>query len=75
MLQVLATVQGRHLGISQAVGLYVSAITKKTPLDFVLVLDAFLVFISKSPLCKKFIETKKWQYRATNSVLPQIKAI
>ena len=33
------------------------------------------IFISKSPLCIKFIETKKWQYRATNSVLPQTKAI
>ena len=41
--------------------------------DLVLVLDAFLVFISKSPLCTKLIETKKRRYRATNSVLPQTK--
>ena len=46
---------------------------KKIILD-VLVLDAFLVFISKSPLFTKFIETKKWQYRAKYSVLPQTKA-
>ena len=45
---------------------------KKISLD-ILVLGAFLVFISKSPLCAKFIETKKWQYRATNAVLPQTK--
>lgn len=27
-----------------------------------------------SPLCTKFIEKKKWQHRAINSVLPQTKA-
>ena len=43
-------------------------------LDLVLVLGAFLVFISKSPLCTKFFETKKWQYRAKHPVLPQTKA-
>ena len=41
----------------------------------VLVLDAFLLFISNLLFCTKSIETKKWQYRATNSVLPQTKAI
>lgn len=34
----------------------------------------FVFFISKSPLCKKSLETKKWQYRAEYSVLPQTKA-
>lgn len=29
----------------------------------------------KSPLCTKSVETKKWQYRAKHSVLPQTKAI
>ena len=40
-----------------------------------LVLDVFVIFISILLLCTKFIETKKWQYRAINSVLPQTKAI
>ncbi|MBQ8794525.1 MAG: hypothetical protein IJZ63_07295, partial [Clostridia bacterium] len=43
-------------------------------LDFVLVLGAFLVFISNLLYVRKFTETKKWQYKATNSVLPQTKA-
>lgn len=54
---------------------YVSAIAKKMILDLVLVLDVFLVFISKSPFVYEFIETKKWQYGAKHSVLPQTKAI
>ena len=41
----------------------------------VLVLDAFLVFISNLLNVKNCIETKKWQYRAKHSVLPQTKAI
>ena len=55
--------------------LYVSAIAKKMILDLAFVLYVFLVFISKSPLCTKSVETKKWQYRATDSVLLQTKAI
>ena len=43
-------------------------------LDLVLVLDVFVVFISNLLYVRKFIETKKWQYRATNSALPQTKA-
>ena len=46
---------------------------KKINLD-VLVLDAFLVFISILLSCTEFIETKKWQYRAKHFVLPQTKA-
>ena len=34
----------------------------------------FVVFISNLLYVRKFFETKKWQYRATNSVLPQTKA-
>ena len=38
-----------------------------------MILD-FVVFISNLLLCTKIFETKKWQYRAEYSVLPQTKA-
>ena len=46
---------------------------KKTSL-VVLALEAFLVFVSNLLYVRKFIETKKWQYRAKHSILPQTKA-
>ena len=46
--------------------LYVSAIAKN-------IILVFVVFISILLLCEKFIEKKKWQYRANHPVLPQKK--
>ena len=47
---------------------------KKISLD-ILVLGAFVVFISILLSYAEFIETNKWQYRKKHSVLPQTKAI